>query len=292
MTNYKTVIKKFAKLLALYGVQIWVMLFIANVVAISFIRYKAQAQGCMTQADINSSQQCLYILNGNIYQQGSKGKPHKGHSCGMDVTSIIPSNHKSNTSKYLLPNFVGAVCSGNAATPTPTPTQAPTQAPTQRPTAAPTQAPTQQPTQAPTNSPNPTQTPTSNPAATKTATPVPTKTPTNQPTAIPSPQATETPDNSGFLRLISYLTGGQAIPTPTQIANSSAGQTNVITPAPIEGPEKRNNFEHSLIYWSTIFSYVSFVILLGTAAYWLVQKIKEKVKSQSSVSTPVPPVNN
>jgi hypothetical protein len=291
MTNYKIIFKKLGKIFALYGVQIWVMLFVANVAVITFIRAKAQTQTCMTVAQVESSPDCLYILDGGVYDPDGGSKPHNGHRCGMDITSILPSNHKSRASKYLSPNLRSSICTGNPQTPTPIPTQAPTQPPTQAPTQAPTQPPTAAPTQA--AGATPTKTPTSNPAATKTPTPVPTKTPTTPPniasnktptlTATPTPQATEIADNSGFLRLMSFISGNQTLPTPTPIADSPIEFSSVATPAPVERRGEKDAFTYSLIYWSTIFSYASFVILLITAGYWLIQRIKEIMEKQAEV---------
>ena len=57
-----------------------------------------------------------------MYQKGTRSKPHKGNTCGTDVTNIIPSFHAASAAKYLDPNFVGKICT---ATTTPNPTATP-----------------------------------------------------------------------------------------------------------------------------------------------------------------------
>lgn len=287
--DQKNIIKKFGKLFAIYGVQIWLILFVSNIGFITFIRFKASAQSCMSQSQINSDSRCLYVLSGSIYQIGSRNKPHKSHTCGIDVTSIIPSFHTSSASRYLLPNYVGPLCT-NSSTPTPVPTTPPTQRPTSVPTAVPTHAPTQPPTNAPTAAPTsvptarPTAIPTQNPSATKSPSPVPTLVPTHSPSPKPtstniavnqtsSPTQAPDPiaspyDNSGFMRLLSYI---DASPTPNQ--NIPLTKEEETAPEPIYTPNPEPVGSYYLYYWSTVFSYVSFVILLGVGVYWLIQKI-------------------
>ena len=316
MTNSKILIKKFAKIFAIYGVQIWLILFVSNVAVITFIRYKAQAQTCMTQAQINADSRCLYILSGNIYNKGSRSNPHHGHPCGMDVTSIIPSFHTNSANRYLLPNFVAPLCTGTNPTPTPaptatprptptptvhptpTPTPRPTTAPTQAPTAQPTQAPTAQPTQRPTSQPTtqPTQAPTAQPTqqAYRTATPAPnrtaaptliakkvTPTPTSIPdTPTPSPQPT-----SMLFAIMAQLAAAQT-PTPTPIATGDFSITATTVPgasgAPIAATSNKDQLTYLLIYWSTMLSYGTFLVLLGVAGYWLIEKIKARMKEQQT----------
>ncbi len=81
---------------------------------------KAQSS-CVASSSIASDSRCLYVMNGNVYQKGSKSSPHQGHPCGMDVSSIIPSFHIADVAKYLDPNLVGSVCAQEQSTPTNTP---------------------------------------------------------------------------------------------------------------------------------------------------------------------------
>lgn len=89
---------------------------------------KAASQ-CMTTAQVQSDSRCLFILSGKIFEKGTRAKPHKGNTCGTDVTAIIPSFHNANVAKYLDPNYIADVCVGNP-TATPTTAQAPTATPT------------------------------------------------------------------------------------------------------------------------------------------------------------------
>lgn len=292
MIDQKSVLKKVGKVLAIYGVQIWLILFVANIGFITFIRFKASAQECLTQSQIDADSRCLYILEGKIYSKGSKGNPHHGHTCGSDITSVIPSFHTNDANSYLLPTYVGPVCV-NVATPVPTaaPTQPPTAAPTSAPTTAPTSAPTAAPTQPPNNA-------TQNPSATKSPSPVPTKTPTPKPTStnIASNQSSETTPTP----IVTPSQTNSPSPTPVDVGNF--GSKTKITAAinvalPVSSPEPLPVYTpnpapigpYYLYYWSTVFSYISFVILLGIGVYWLIQKIKARaaeLESIKNISTP------
>ncbi len=115
------------------------------------------AQSCLTRDEVAANANCLYILSNRVYKKGSRSSPHKGHPCGMDITSIIPSFHTNDIPRYLTPNFFADIC-------TQTPTNTPTPYPTNTPAPTSTQIPTA----------------TSAPAATATPTPIP-PTPTNTP---------------------------------------------------------------------------------------------------------------
>lgn len=96
----------------------------------------------MTSAQIDADTRCLYIVRGEIYKKGTKPNKHHSHLCGSDVSSTIPSYHVNSASKYLLPNYVGPLCSGNQ-TPGPTPTiTPPLRTPTRTPTASSLRTPT------------------------------------------------------------------------------------------------------------------------------------------------------
>lgn len=310
MIKNKKIIKKFVKVLALYGVQIWVVLFVANVAFISFIRFKAQAQSCLTRAQIDADSRCLYIVDGNIYKKGTKPNKHHGHACGSDVTNTIPSYHINSASKYMLPNFVGPVCTDTQPTPVPTPTRTPTQVPTNTPTIRPTQAPTAVPTRTPTQPPQPTATPAPNATATAAVTAPPTQIPgqTRTPTAAPRRTPTRTPTAK-----FSATTPNPQTPTiePTPIATSplfaimaslantsptpNLNEETVVVPftntenviekeeSPGNLPSANTEKTYSIIYWSTLFSYVSFLALLITGGVWLVQQIKAHLKSPEQI---------
>lgn len=124
--------KNLFKLYAQYGLHVWIILFIANVALLYGIHFYLIAQTCMTPQQVQSDSRCLYIMGNQIFEKGTKAAPHKGHPCGTDVTSVVPSSHINNQANYLTPNFIAQVCS---ATPTSAPTQAPTAAPTSAPTA-------------------------------------------------------------------------------------------------------------------------------------------------------------
>ncbi len=103
--------------------------------------YFSNAASCMDQAMINADSRCLYVYNGNVYQKGTKSRPHEGIACGRTVDSIIPNLHfsggtftKFNTAK------IATFCANGetpmpSASPSPAPT--PTASPSPRPTASP-----------------------------------------------------------------------------------------------------------------------------------------------------------
>lgn len=130
--------------------KIFLSLFILVVGYLLYVQatHLIYGQTCFTPQTVSSDTRCLYILSGNVYQKGTKSKPHQGNSCGTDVTNIIPSFHGGDAARYLDPNFVGKICT---STPSPTPTRTPT--PTIRPTNTTAPTPTNTPAVIPTNTP-------------------------------------------------------------------------------------------------------------------------------------------
>jgi len=126
--NSKPSIKK---VLLGYGFHIWFLLFLVNVVIFYTLQYNTHGQTCLTSAQVQSDSRCLYILNGKVYEKGTRSSPHQGHPCGTDVTSIIPSFHTSGAATYLDPNYVGDICVAQ-----PSPTVAPSTAPSTVPSQA------------------------------------------------------------------------------------------------------------------------------------------------------------
>lgn len=174
--------------------QILLIVTISSFVVTSALRYLSLGQqACLTQEQINADSRCLYILNGKVYEKGTRSNPHRGHACGTDVSGAIGSvpSHLANVAFYLDPALKGIVCQ---VQPTPTATQIPTQTPTQNPTSTPTSVPPTQTANLPTPTPtsiSPTQTvnfPTSTPTSN-----IPSQTsPPNQPTKISSQTPTLT----------------------------------------------------------------------------------------------------
>ncbi len=134
-----------------------IMIVILGVVILLKMPQPSYSQTCMTRQQVSSdTTRCLYIIDSTVYKKGSRSSPHKGHPCGTDVTTIIPSFHAATASKYLTPNLVGTICAGPTPTTIPTPTvpKVPTATigPTQvvQPTTPPTGVPTTPPTPLPT----------------------------------------------------------------------------------------------------------------------------------------------
>ena len=120
--------------------MIFGFLFIAVITSAGYYMntLRTKAATCFTASQVASDSRCLYIYSGKVYEKGTKSKPHKSNPCGTDVTSIIPSFHFGNMSKYMDPNYRGDICAAGNPTATPLPTTAPTSVPTSVPTATPT----------------------------------------------------------------------------------------------------------------------------------------------------------
>lgn len=120
------------KFMLRYGIHFLLLFFFVGVVVFYVAEYRARSQTCFTTTQVKSDSRCLYILDGSVYEKGSRSKPHHGHACGSDVSSVIPSYHLSNPAKYLTPGYVGDICTvapTNTPTATPNPTLTPTQTP-------------------------------------------------------------------------------------------------------------------------------------------------------------------
>lgn len=147
---------KSKKTILIFVLQLVIILFVANFIGISTLRFVIFGQqSCMTQEQVNADSRCLYILNGNIYEKGTRSKPHHGHACGSDVSSAILSQpfHQANPAFYLDPNLRSSLCQTQPTqTPTPQPTNTltPTLTPTtpQQPTLTTQPTSTSQPTSA------------------------------------------------------------------------------------------------------------------------------------------------
>ena len=216
--------------LTFYGAQIIIILILTNIITYISIRYISKAQSCMTKDQIVASDRCLYIFENSVYEKGEKNNPHKGHPCGMDVTSIIPESHNLLISIYLEPNKISQVCSEQPPTPTDTPTPTSTPSPTSTNTPAPTLTPVPTPSIVPTSTTRPTQTPTIPPTPTSSPTiflsPTPSLTMaiatipvlTNKPTPTAIPTLSLTPSLYPILSLTpsTYIVGGK-VNTPTPI---------------------------------------------------------------------------
>jgi hypothetical protein len=198
-----------------YGFSIILILFISNVGLLYAIRMITLGKTCFTVPQVQSDTRCLYILSGHVYEKGSRSKPHKGHTCGMDVTSIIPSFHTANIVKYLDPHYVGDIC-----TAAPIPTNTPTKLPSNTPTTTPSYTPTTRPLA------TGTLLPTASPTIKLTTTPV------NIPTNIPVPTPTKTP--SPFPTNIPIIAAATATLRPT--ASTTLIPTTTIRPTTTQIP--------------------------------------------------------
>lgn len=180
------------------GLHLWLIFVLVNIVIFYSIHFFIIGSTCMTKAQVASDSRCLYIWGNQVYlpPSATKANPHFGHPCGTDITSIIPASHVGSQARYLVPNYIANICTGNGnPTPTPTPKPTSTPTPTPKPTSTPTPAP--KPTNTPTPAPQPTATPTPTPAPAATATPTPPQAqptaPTNTPTPTSSAPATGNP---------------------------------------------------------------------------------------------------
>lgn len=193
--------RKLKKLIEKYLFHLVIIFILANSTIALLIFSKAQSDPCMTQSEIDSDARCLYIYHNEVYEKGTRSRPHQGASCGQNVDSTIPNLHFSGgTFNRFKEAKVSSFCTGNS------PTQTPTQAPTALPTATATAIanPTQTPTQPSVNNPTATNN-TSQP--TNTTEPVKTATPTPKPTEngnIVSATSTPNPTQLAEDNTVSY----------------------------------------------------------------------------------------
>ena len=190
--------KQIKKLVKKYTVHLIIIFFLANTSIALLIFSMAQSGPCMNQTQIDADPRCLYIYQNEVYEMGTRSKPHRGHQCGMNVDSIMPNLH-----------FVGNILSkfNNAKVAPFCNIQNPTSTPTQVPTA----------------------TPTSTPVPTKTATSIPTATATA--TTIATTSATTTPTTVATTKTIPTSTPTS---TPTQAAQATNTQTQLPTLTPTQ----------------------------------------------------------
>src|SRR3989344_2407948 len=97
------------KFFAKYIFIIAIILVISNYGIYIVIRQLLYSQTCFTRQHVSSDSRCLYILNSKVFEKGTRSKPHQGHPCGMDVTSIIPGFHLADVAKHLDPNYKGTI---------------------------------------------------------------------------------------------------------------------------------------------------------------------------------------
>lgn len=201
------------------------LFFLANYVVVRQLQLTFFAKSCMSREMVAADNRCLYIYGGEVYEKGTRNKPHKGQKCGTDVTTIIPSFHISNMAKYMDPNLVGTICSGQPPAPTATNTPKPT--PSARATGFTQPTMTRTPTQLPAV-PTATRVPTQLPAATTTLIP-------STPTISPSPTGRSIPTATRIQIRVSAPTPtqkilGQINPTATRVPTMRTQPTNTIFP--------------------------------------------------------------
>lgn len=182
-----------------YWVHLLFLFFLVNYIITRSLQLYFYAQSCLTKTQISSDSRCLYIYGNNVYEMGTRDRPHKGHTCGIDVTSFIPGFHIQSMATYMDPSLIGAVCSDAPPTPTPIP-----------PTATPSPIPTS--VQQPTHTPYPTA------VSQATSTPIP-----NQQTNTPIPTATSS-------------LGQNLIPTATLHTLIKPSPTKKTFPSPTKAP--------------------------------------------------------
>ena len=205
---YKKFIKK-------YVIHLIVIFVLANSSIVLIFLSKAQNASCMTQSEIDSDSRCLYIYHNEVYEKGTRSRPHQRVPCGENVDTNIPNLHFSGgTFNRFKDAKVSAFCTGNNSTP------APTQAPTQQPTATATATSTPQATK--------TATPTQQPTATATATSTATQSPTNASqsiTAKPSPTNKATQTSTAQSNQPTSTPNQLPTESPTALATIQSGNT-------------------------------------------------------------------
>lgn len=236
------------------------LLFLLNYVVVKQLQLTFYAQSCLTMSQVSADPRCLYIYGANVYEKGTRNKPHQGQPCGTDVTRIIPSFHYQNMVRYMDPNLVGAVCSDQPV-PTATPTSSPKPTATIQPTNSPIPV---QPTA--TNKPQPTSTtvpgqPSSTPAP--TARPTATKKPT-APSATPTPSpvaVAPTRSGTGFGGLIG--SGNTAPP----------GSSTDWKPVELLSKVVQSPAWPFVSILSGVLVVISFIVMVGSSIIMVVRKI-------------------
>src|SRR3989338_7831493 len=113
-----------------YILLVILMMVIANAGVAITVRLLTFSQTCFTKAQVAADSRCLYIWDNKVFEKGTRSSPHKGHPCGMDVSSLIPSFHTADMARYLDPNYKGTICpAAPTATVTPRPTLPPSLTP-------------------------------------------------------------------------------------------------------------------------------------------------------------------
>lgn len=262
-----------------------VIFIITNVGIVVAIRFFLKAQSaCLTKDEIINSCQsagkCYYIYDNKYYGKGKCDEPHQGHPCGMDITSIIPTTHKSFIDIYLTPNYKGEVCSG---TPVPTPYATPYETPYIYPTpgnayATPYANPTPTysyptPAQAtpPTGGANIKLKPTPNPALA-----VPTLPITASPTILNNPTSRPISD-TGFGGMIA---DNQPIPEYSNQRSPNNRPPINLVPTPYPTLSPKFDITEMTRLWSKIIAYAAFGIVILTGISWIVYFIWQKLSSK------------
>lgn len=130
--NHKKRTKKkgWKRFLLDYGLHLWVLVFVINIILFYSVHFYTMAQTCFTTAQVQGDSRCLYIMSSKVYEKGSRSTPHQGHPCGTDVTSVVPASHTNSPASYLVPNYLGDICTAQPTdTPTPTPSTTPSNQP-------------------------------------------------------------------------------------------------------------------------------------------------------------------
>lgn len=276
-------------ILGRFSFHIVFVLLIANIGMVIAIRLYILAQlPCFTSEQVQADTRCLYILNGKVYEKGSRSNPHHGHACGSDVTAAIVTQpfHLADAAKYLDPNLKGQICAANPTpTPTPTPTPNPTPSPTPLATASPLINPTPSTQINPTPTPTPTPSsrtniqPTATPGIGGFVNPSPSPTPSKSvPSASPKSTPHPTPQN---------LAGASAQPIESPVVNTIvqtpivSPNTTVPSPSP---PDTEKDWTETVVSLTQAAIYVAlgvlaFTVTVGTGRYFQHKKDKSAKNS-------------
>lgn len=286
---------KFQKaFLKTYWIHILFLVLMVNYVIVRSLQLTNFAQSCMSMNQIEQDSRCLYVYRSMVYEKGTRARPHKGNACGTDVTTRMPSSHRNNMPRFLDPNLVGALCSGNTATPTPT--KSPTPSPT-RPAATATLTPTRTPTPTQQQShaavtPTPTLI-----SGGSTATPTRTPTPTS---GIGGAAISQTPTPTAPGATVTQTaatpeTGEVEERSPVVINSEKSGFgrflagliDNGTPPVAQESPQEEGPFEdaresvdkaspiNTVVLWSEILAAVAFALLIASLVITVFRKLRK-----------------
>jgi|SRR5579885_2862706 len=96
-----------------YGLHIWLLLLLANVIVLAAVQFSTHASNCLNQQQVNQDNRCLYIYNGQVYEEGTRSQPYLGVTCGSDLSKTLAKSQIANLAHILSSAPVANFCSSS-----------------------------------------------------------------------------------------------------------------------------------------------------------------------------------